>query len=156
VLDGLEHVVGGQIEDADPDPRVLRVEVLDHPRQEIIGRGRHRRDRHLARGPVRELADAEHGGIQLVQEPLRLEEEVPADGAQAELPRVALEQLRAERRFELLDAAGQRRLRQVQRVRRGVETALLDHGDEAAQAVHVVHHARHAFHASFVQIIAFY
>ena len=84
-LDGLQDVVGREIEDADPDARVLRVEVLDDPRQEVVGRGRHRGNRHLPRGPVRQLADPEHSGIQLVQQPLRLEEEVPTDGAQPQL-----------------------------------------------------------------------
>lgn len=152
-LDGLEDVVGREIQDADADAREPRVEVLDDPRQEVVGRGRHRADRHLPRRPVRQLADAHHRGVELVEQPLGLEVEVAADAAQAELPRVALDQPHAERGLQLLDPAGQRRLREVQHVGGAVEAADLGHGHEAAQPVEVVHHARHA---SFVQFIAFY
>ena len=152
-LDRLQHVVGRQVEDADADARILRVEGLDHLGQEVVGRGRHRADRHLARRPVAQLADAQHGGVELVQHPLRLEEEVAPDRAQPQLARVAVDQLHAQRRLELLDPPGQRRLRQVQRVGGGMEAAELGHGDEAAQIVQVGFHARHA---SFIQIIAFH
>ena len=85
--------------------------------------------------------------------PLGLEEEIAADRAQPQLARVAVDELHAQCRLELLDPAGQRRLRQVQRIGGSVEAAELGHGHEAAQVVQVGFHARHA---SFIQIIAFH
>ncbi|MOA60586.1 hypothetical protein D3C78_1854990 [compost metagenome] len=60
-------------------------------------------------------------------------------GGEADLARAAIEQGAAEAGFQGLDAAGQRRLTEVDRLRRAGEVAVLGEGDEVAELAKIVH-----------------
>ena len=109
----------------------------DHLGQVVIDRRRHAGHRDLAHARGRDAANAKQGVVELVEQFAHLALEVAADGGQRHAPRGALEQPHAEGLFELVDAAAERRLRQVDRLGRLAEVAELGYRAEGEQVVQV-------------------
>ncbi|MNT72210.1 hypothetical protein D3C72_2107890 [compost metagenome] len=109
----------------------------NHARQEVVdGRG-HRRDRDLSHSGGRHAANAQQGGVQRVQDVPQLAIEVPAHRSQADASRGALQKARTQSAFQLVDAPAERRLRDVDRLRRLAKTAQLRHGSKGQQVVEI-------------------
>src|SRR5690606_33770879 len=87
-----------------------------------------------------QLPDRALGLDQVARDALRMLVVHAAGFGQAELARGAVEQLRAQARFEFLHLAADRGLGKTQRARRADETAVLDHLDEDQGVVEIVGH----------------
>jgi len=134
---GLQHLVGIGIQDPDPDLRVDLVVAADHLRQEVVHRRRHAGDAHLAHARGRHAPDAQQRRVQVVEQVVHLAREVAAHGGERHAARRAVQQPHAQGVLQLLDAAAERRLRQVDRLGRLAEILQLRHRAEGQQVVEV-------------------
>ena len=150
------------VDDADANLREAGVEGADRLGQEIVGGARDTGESNLARAPLGDLADAEKGSIELVDEPTHARQELSPELRQLDPAGRPLEERDAKSRLELLDAAAQRRLREVEEEARLAEAAELRHRNKAADVTDVLVHAyyavidlKNAFNKSIVRRQAF-
>jgi hypothetical protein len=132
-----EHFVGARVEELDPDSRIATVIGGNDARQEIVGNRRHACDRHMTQAARGDVADAEQRDIKIVEQLFRARGENASYGRERNASGCSLEQPHAERRFELLDAAAQCRLRDVDRLRGFAEATQLDDSSKRLQIVQV-------------------
>ena len=120
----------GDIDHADADIGVLLGKAADHTRQHIGGDRNQRGQRDPSACDIDHVADVGIRLLELSQDlPRRRQERLP-HGGQRDGPRGAVDQLGADRVFQLLQPLRQRRLRDV-KIRSGLlEAAAVDDADE--------------------------
>ncbi|MNT34106.1 hypothetical protein D3C72_1700640 [compost metagenome] len=100
--------------------------------------------RHLARQPIGNGLDAEHGLFQLVDDVSRLVHKHAAQGSQFDFPGGPREQRDAKRFFQFIDATRQCRLRQEHRIGCRLEAAQIGYGQERSQVRQIEIHVSYA------------
>ena len=148
-----EHFVGARVEQLDPDSRIAAVIGGNDARQEIVGNRRHACDGHMTQAARGDVADAEQRDIEVVQKLFCAWGEHASYGGERHAARGSLEKPHAERRFELLDAPAERRLRNVDCLRCFAEAAQLHDGSKRLQIVQVevdAHDPSSAFYAAIL------
>jgi hypothetical protein len=135
-LDGDVRV---DLSDPDVDPRVRQLEQLQHPRERVTERRRHRADPELPRLTVHGLAHRGVGGRRGGdQRPAGVEQDRPCAG-ERHLTGGAVQERGAEAVLEGLDRLAQRRLGHVQPLGRPAEVQLLGDRDEVPRLPDVHH-----------------
>ncbi|GAA4684732.1 hypothetical protein GCM10023215_19540 [Pseudonocardia yuanmonensis] len=124
------HALGGAVEQDQPDPGQPPAQRGGQLGQRIDGERRHRGDHELA-GPQRhDLLDRAAGPLDVGHYPPRRLDQRPARGRGDEAAAGPLEQGDAELLLEPPDRFRQRRLREVQRLGRPGDPAVLHNGQE--------------------------
>ena len=132
------RLIGGQhFAQCELDARPRRLVGLEQARQHaVVGE----RDEAEAQAPACAGGHAphlQHRALELREQPLGFVQKARAFGRELDAAPRAREQRRAEARFQVADRARQRRLRDVQRLRRAPEMQPLGDRDEVAQLAQV-------------------
>ena len=125
----IEHLARNFVEaaaiDADLDLRMRAQIRLERPGQQIDRRRFVRRDRYAAGHQPPQIVERSHRLVAHAHHAARVFGEELSGRRQAQLRRVAREQRRADRFFELLDALADRRLRAIDTFRRPRERSFV-------------------------------
>ncbi len=119
---------------------MARVELAEQRRDPVDADRIRRGEAQPAARAALQLADRALGFVEFARDALAVFEVDVAGLGQAELARGAMQELRAQARFQVLHLAADRGLGQAQRARRGNEAAVLDHLDEDQGVVEIAGH----------------
>src|SRR3569832_2782112 len=157
--DRFQSFIGTDVQNANANAWIRFGKPADRARQEIEHRCRHRSHRDQARTSRANDMNGEHRGLELVDETTHLRQEVAAGHGEIDVAGRALEQGRTEAFLQLLNAAAERWLRQVQRLGGPHEASRLGDGDERLEVEQFCVHGPNSIISIFEiipRIFAFY
>ena len=105
--DAVQDRIGGFIDNADPDMRKPLHETMDDRGQKVVSHRRHAGHRDLPADLCRQIADAQHGLIQLVDGVARPLQKNPADLGETDVACRAFQQLGPQLVFQFFDPSAQ-------------------------------------------------
>ena len=128
------------IENLDPVAGAPGRVLLDDARQVVHPRGRHAGDRDVAALRLAGFQNFRKRGLEILQQPLCLRQKIAPDRGQRHRARGSLDKFNAQDRFQMLQASGQRGLRNVQCVGGFLEAVVVSDGNERLDAERVDFH----------------
>ena len=131
--DRRQHVGIDALEDMEAHARMRALEGDDRARQQAGGDARRGADADFAKPGALDRFDVVAGVAELRLDGLDAREQRLARLGRGHAVRAAMQELDTEVVFQLLDALGDRRLRQIENLGRLPDRAGLDHGGEIAQ-----------------------